>query len=100
LARQFKVKLRDYYSIDVSVDVHVRRVLTRLGIVEEGASLERVVYAAQAISPEFLGLIDAPAFERGREVCRPRKPKCEECYLRRWCPSAGASGTLTTRGRS
>ena len=53
LARLFKVQLSDYYSIDVSVDVHVRRVFTRLGIVEAGASLEQVVYAARAISPEF-----------------------------------------------
>jgi uncharacterized HhH-GPD family protein len=89
LARQFKVKLRDYYSIDVSVDVHVRRVLTRLGLVEANASLEQVVYAARAISPEFPGLIDLPAFRLGRELCRPREPKCGECYLQRWCPSVG-----------
>jgi uncharacterized HhH-GPD family protein len=88
LVRYFKVPLSDYYSIDISVDVHVRRVLTRLGLVEAGATLEQVVYAALAISPEFPGLIDSPAFRLGREVCRPRKPKCGECYLRRWCPSA------------
>ena len=88
LVRYFKVPLSDYYSIDISVDVHVRRVLTRLGLVEAGATLEQVVYAARAISPEFPGLIDSPTFQLGREVCRPRKPKCGECYLRRWCPSA------------
>ena len=88
LARLFKVPLSDYYSVDVSVDVHVRRVLTRLGIVEEGASLERVVYAARAISPEFPGLIDSPTFDLGREICRPSNPRCGECYLRELCPSA------------
>lgn len=90
LVRYFKVPMSDYYSIDISVDVHVRRVLTRLGLVEAGATLEQVVYAARAISPEFPGLIDSPAFRLGREVCRPRKPRCGECYLRRWCPSAGS----------
>jgi len=88
LVRYFNVPMSDYYSIDISVDVHVRRVLTRLGLVEAGASLEQVVYAARAISPEFPGLIDSPAFRLGREVCRPRKPRCGECYLKRWCPSA------------
>ena len=32
LAREFKVPFADYYSIDVSVDVQVRRVFTRLGL--------------------------------------------------------------------
>ena len=90
LARQYKVPLKDYYSIDVSVDAHVRRVLTRLGLVAAGASLEQVVYAARAISPEFPGLIDSPAFRLGREVCRPQNPRCGECYLKRYCPSAEA----------
>lgn len=88
LVRYFKVPLSDYYSIDISVDVHVRRVLTRQGIVQAGATLEQVVYAAWAISPEFPGLIDSPAFRLGREVCRPRNPRCGECYLHRYCPSA------------
>ena len=90
LARQYKVPLKDYYSIDVSVDAHVRRVLTRLGLVAAGASLEQVVYTARAISPEFPGLIDSPAFRLGREVCRPQNPRCGECYLKRYCPSAEA----------
>ena len=88
LARLFKVRFSDYYSVDISVDVHVRRVLTRLGIVDAGALLERVVYAARAMSPEFPGLIDSPTFELGRNVCRPRNPRCGKCYLRKYCPSA------------
>ena len=88
LARMYRVPLRDYYSIDISVDVHVRRVMTRLGLIEPGASLEQVVYAARAISPEFPGLIDSPAFMLGRTWCRPRIPKCGECYLQKLCPSA------------
>lgn len=87
LARKHKVPLSDYYSIDVSVDVHVRRVLTRLGLVGTGATLEQVVYAARAISPEFPGLIDSPAFQLGRTICRPNSPRCDDCYLRRLCPS-------------
>ncbi len=89
LVRKLKVPLSDYYSIDVSVDVHVRRVLTRLGLVEQGASLEQIVYAARAFSPEFPGLIDSPAFQLGRTYCRPRKPRCAECYMRQVCPDAG-----------
>ena len=33
LARELKVPLSDYYSVDISADVHVRRVFVRLGLV-------------------------------------------------------------------
>ena len=31
LARQFKIPMSDYYSVDISLDVHIQRVLKRLG---------------------------------------------------------------------
>jgi endonuclease III len=46
LVSQFKVPLRDYYFVDISVDVQVRRVMTRLGFVPEGASEELLICAA------------------------------------------------------
>ncbi len=87
LARDFKIPLADYYSIDVSPDVHVRRVFTRLGLVSDGASLEEIIYAARALNPQFPGLLDFPAWEIGRSWCRPVKPKCNECYMRSVCPT-------------
>lgn len=38
LARQFRIPFSDYFSIDISPDVHVRRVLMRIGHVPEDAS--------------------------------------------------------------
>lgn len=88
LARDFKIPLADHYSIDVSADVHVRRVFTRLGLVPEGASLEEIIYTARAINPSFPGLLDFPAWEIGRLWCRPTAPACSECYMRALCPTA------------
>ena len=88
LARQFKVPLADYYSVDISVDSHVRRVFTRLGLVRPGATLEQVVYRARALHPPFPGLLDNPVWEIGRKWCRPRVPVCSECYLSPHCPTA------------
>ena len=39
LARNFKIPFSDYYSIDISADVHVRRVFYRVGLIEKGSSL-------------------------------------------------------------
>ena len=88
LTRNFKIPLSDYYSIDVSADVHVRRVFARLGLTEAGATNEQVVYRARALHPEFPGLLDWPLWEIGRRWCRPRQPNCLHCYMREVCPSA------------
>ena len=87
LARDFKIPLGDYYSIDISADVHVRRVFHRLGLVPNRASIEELVYKARAIHPEFPGLMDLPTWEIGRNWCKPTKPKCKECYMNDLCPS-------------
>jgi endonuclease III len=87
LARDFKVPFSDYYSIDVSVDVHLRRVFTRLELIREHASVEEVVYQARALHPEFPGLMDLPTWEIGRTWCKPTNPKCAECYMLTVCPT-------------
>lgn len=44
LARQFNVPFSDYYSIDISPDVHVDRVLKRSGMVHPDSSREAHIY--------------------------------------------------------
>lgn len=90
LAREFKVQMSDYYSIDVSVDVHLRRVFERLGLVQHGDTVEQVVYQARALHPPFPGLMDLPAWEIGRTWCRPTNPQCDNCYMGDLCPTAQA----------
>ena len=85
LARQFKVPFSDYYSIDVSPDTHVKRVMYRLGLVEEDASNDDLIYKAREMNPEFPGIIDYSLWEIGREYCRPQNPKCEQCSVKSVC---------------
>ncbi len=89
LARNFKIPFADYYSIDVSADIHVRRVFGRLGLVKEGARLEDTIYCARALHPDFPGLLDFPAWEIGRKWCRPTRPLCNQCYMKTGCPTGG-----------
>lgn len=88
LARQFKIPLSDYYSIDVSADVQVKRVFRRLGLIEDGDSSDAVIYKARALHPKFPGLLDSPAWRIGRKWCRPKRPLCHDCFMQTVCPTA------------
>ncbi|MBI5191018.1 MAG: iron-sulfur cluster loop [Nitrospirae bacterium] len=88
LVRDFKVPMSDYYSIDISVDVHVSRVFQRLGLVDKDASNEQIIYRARSLHPEFPGLMDYPSFEIGRNWCKPDNPNCAGCYMNDCCLSS------------
>jgi uncharacterized HhH-GPD family protein len=95
LARDFKVPFSNYYSIDISIDLHVRRVLGRLGLAPKGATVEELIYRARALNPEFPGIIDLPTWEIGRNWCKPKQPICEKCYIKDVCPSSNSQHSLT-----
>jgi hypothetical protein len=69
--RQFKIPLSDYYSVDISADVHVHGVFSRLGLICADASIDELTYVARSLNPEFPGLLDLPAWDIGRKWCRP-----------------------------
>ena len=88
LAREFKIPFADYYSIDISADVHIRRVFGRLGLCAADATVEQVIYKARALYPDFPGMMDLPCWEIGRNWCKSRGPECSECYMNDLCPTA------------
>jgi len=90
LVRNFRIEVSDRYSIDISADVHVRRVFWRLGLVPEKASLELVVYRARELHPEYPGLFDFAVWEIGQQFCHSRKPNCDECPVNGCCEHASA----------
>jgi len=85
LARQFKVPLSDYYSIDISPDVHILRVMRRTGLVSSDADLDSVIYKARELNPDFPGIIDFSCWEIGRKWCRPKNPNCNDCIIMSDC---------------
>lgn len=88
LAREFKIPFADYFSIDISADVHIRRVFARLGFCGTNASTEQVIYKAKALYPEFPGMMDLPCWEIGRNWCKSHEPECTRCYMSDLCPTA------------
>jgi endonuclease III len=97
LVRQFKIPLRDYYFVDISVDVQVRRVMTRLGFVPEGTSDELLIYAAREAHPEFPGIFDLALWRIGKDVCTPTAPHCGTCPLAEFCAYAAARRAASPR---
>mgnify|MGYP006277562419 CR=1 FL=1 len=86
LVRDFRVELTDYHYIDISVDVHLKRVFQRLGLVPQGASKFEIIYAAREMNTEHPGIFDLPVWEIGREWCKPGVPNCPDCHMRKVCP--------------
>lgn len=85
LERHFKIPMKDYINIDISPDVHVKRVFKRLGFISKDASNDELIYCARELNPIYPGIFDLPCWEIGRNWCRPNKPICEECYLNDYC---------------
>ena len=85
LARQFRVPFSDYSSIDVSPDVHVKRVMSRIGLISSDADNDMIIYKARELCPEFPGIIDFSLWEIGRTWCRPENPGCDRCLVSNVC---------------
>lgn len=88
LVRDFKIKLSDYYSIDISPDVHVKRVFKRMGFIKSKDinNLEKIIYKARSMNPDFPGLIDYTCWKLGKDICKSQNPKCSECLFNNDCP--------------
>lgn len=85
LARQYKIPMADYYCIDISPDVHIQRVMKRLGLVDKNANINQIIYKAREINPKFPGIIDSFLFDIGRKYCYPNNPNCENCPMNNKC---------------
>ena len=72
---------------EVPVDTHVYRLGTRLGLFHPKASFEEAHDEMRAITPpEDAYELHVNLITHGRTTCRPARPRCPECVLRRMCP--------------
>lgn len=85
LVRQFKIKVEDKYSIDISPDVHIRKIFYRMGLINNRKNTEEIIYKARELNPDFPGIIDLATWKVGREYCFEKNPNCLECPIRQDC---------------
>lgn len=72
----------------IIVDLHVLRVVPRLGIsqAKDGTRMEKDLM--QALSRSLWHHVGMSISFLGRETCRPTNPKCHDCVMSPHCPSA------------
>ncbi len=85
--------LARWRDINVAVDVHVKRVFKRAGLVNTAVPGE-ILAAASRLHPRFPGQLDEATWSIGRNWCGPRRADCggrrhaegRPCPLHRVCP--------------
>ena len=78
-----------YDEPSIVVDTHVKRISKKLGLTEH-EDPEKVEYDLMNVLPKDHWILwNIQIITLGRTICVARSPKCEECFLREFCPSAG-----------
>ncbi len=73
----------------IVVDTHVKRISKRLGLTNN-EDPEKIEYDLMEVLPKNHWILyNIQIIALGRTICIARKPKCEECFLSKQCPSFG-----------
>lgn len=76
----------------LAVDVHVLRVLKRIGFAGiDDAWLAVDERVNSEVPPRIRYALHVQLVAFGRTVCKTRAPDCSECGFTRWCPSSGVA---------
>ena len=81
--------LTEGYDLDgICVDVHVHRILNRLGIINTMTPDETEIRLRENLPKKFWKKINFWLVTFGQYHCKPVKPECSKCLLKKECPSA------------
>ena len=81
------------------VDVHIRRIAERLGLVQKGLSEKEIHLALESqVAPENRHDFHVNAVWYGRKIYLARTPKCNQCVVREF--GAFAFGRCGRNGRA
>lgn len=73
----------------VVVDTHVGRLSRRLGLTAETDAVKVERDLMQIVPKKHWIDFSHRLIHHGRAICNARKPKCEECSMRKFCPQIG-----------
>lgn len=82
----------------ITVDTHVQRLSKRLGLTQETDPV-KIEAALQRLFPEKdWTMISHALIWHGRRICDARKPLCDACTLRPFCPYPERMASVSARG--
>lgn len=82
----------------LAVDTHVTRLTRLLGLTDETDAVKIESDVCKLLPPREWGAFGLRVILHGRRVCVARRPRCADCALNDFCPSAGvASVTGATK---
>jgi len=74
------------------VDTHVGRLSVRLGLTTQTDPVKVEYDLNDMVPAEERGSFSLRLILHGRRICDARRPRCHECVLASFCPSAGIAG--------
>ena len=69
----------------IVVDTHVKRISKRLGLTNEDDPVKVEFDLMKALPKDHWILYNIQIITFGRTICSARNPKCDECFLARYC---------------
>jgi endonuclease-3 len=79
--------------VGIAVDTHVTRLSGRLGLTKHEDPLKIEQDLMQLATKSQYTQTSHELIYHGRNTCIARKPKCSECVVAEFCPSAGFPGS-------
>lgn len=73
----------------ICVDVHVHRIMNRLGYVKTKTPLETEMTLRKKLPVKYWTTINMFLVAFGQNICRPVSPFCSRCPVRQYCKRAG-----------
>lgn len=74
-----------YNEPSIVVDTHVKRISKRLGLTKEDDPVKIEYELMKVLPKEHWILYNIQIITFGRQICFARSPKCEECFLKKYC---------------
>ena len=88
-----------YQEPSIVVDTHVKRISRLLGLTDTDDPTKAEFELMDILPKDHWILWNIDIIALGRTICIANRPKCDECFLREYCPSAGLAGRKKTNTR-